>query len=300
MCESSSSTDDDFEMELEEGAAAVVIINTKQRICWVHIVNKLREKYVFCVAYLATGNSFRSIGFSFRIGFNTVQNIVQEVCEAIWEILSPIVMPNPTEQFWKKVSQRFEHIWNFPNCSGAIDGKHINIRFHRLHVGFYGRNSDGNVFAKSTLGKLLENKKLNVPADTPLTENERNLPYTIVGDEAFLLKTYLLRPYSRNSIGGNEENKIFNYILSRTRRVVENSFGILIARWRVSTRYFEVQPTMVDSIVLACCCLHNMLYSNEDVPPDTTSYNKVNSGLTDIGGSRRNVTQRSFYVREKF
>ncbi|KAK4881107.1 hypothetical protein RN001_004426 [Aquatica leii] len=137
-------------------------------------------------------------------------------------------MSNPTEQFWKKLSQRFEHIWNFPNCIGAIDGKHISIcspiagnsayfnykgansivllaladanyKLIAVDVGSYGRNIDGNVFAKSTLGKMLESKKLNVPADTPLTQNGEPLPYTIVEDKACSLKLYLLRPYSRNS-----------------------------------------------------------------------------------------------------
>jgi hypothetical protein len=86
------------------------------------------HRYLFCYRYLATGNSFRSIGFNFRLGFNTVRNIVREVCEAIWEILGPRVMPPPTDDMWKEVSQRYKYMWNFPNCVGAIDGKHTNIR----------------------------------------------------------------------------------------------------------------------------------------------------------------------------
>jgi hypothetical protein len=176
---------------------------------------------LFCYRYLATGNSFRSVGFNFRLGFNTVRNIVREVCEAIWEILGPRVMPPPTEDMWKEVSQRYKYMWNFPICVGAIDGKHINIRcpigggsayynykgtnsigllalvdanykFIAVDVGAYGRNSDGNIFANSTLYKLLERGILNIPTDTPLRENGEPLPHVMVGGEAFPLKPYLL------------------------------------------------------------------------------------------------------------
>ncbi|XP_008183391.1 protein ALP1-like [Acyrthosiphon pisum] len=192
----------------------------------------------------STGNSFRSIGFNYRLGFSTVREIVKEVCDAIWNRLGPIVMPPPTEEMWKNVAAKYKKMWHFPNCIGAIDGKHINIqcpinagstyynykgsysvvllalvdadyKFIAIDVGSYGRNSDGGIFSQSVIGQKLNNKTLNVPEPAPLTENGDPQPYVIVGDEAFPLKSYLLRPYSRNYLGDNEPNKIFNYRLSR-------------------------------------------------------------------------------------
>ncbi|KAF0720346.1 protein ALP1-like, partial [Aphis craccivora] len=78
------------------------------------------------IKYL-TGNSFRNIGFNYRLGFSTVRTIVYEVCDAIWNKLGPIVMPELTEETWKTVAQKYKDMWHFPNCIGAIDGKHINI-----------------------------------------------------------------------------------------------------------------------------------------------------------------------------
>jgi len=142
--------------------------------------------------FLATGNSFRSIGFSYRLGFSTVREIVQDVCQAIWKRLGPITMPQPTEEMWKSIASRYKEMWNFPNCIGAIDGKHINIqcpinagstyynykgnhsivllalvdadyKFIAIDVGAYGRNSDGGILSNSIIGKKLQSKTFNIP-----------------------------------------------------------------------------------------------------------------------------------------
>lgn len=83
--------------------------------------------HTFCFRFLATGNSFKSIGFNFKLGFSTVPEIVKEVCDAIWNRLGPIVMPPPREDMWKSVASKYKTMWHFPNCIGAIDEKHINI-----------------------------------------------------------------------------------------------------------------------------------------------------------------------------
>lgn len=182
--------------------------------------------------FLPTGNYFRSLGFSYRLRFSTVREIVIEVCDAIWKRLGPITMPPPTEETWKNVAAKYKQMWHFPNCIGAIDGKHINIqcpinagstyynykgsnsivllalvdadyKFIAIDIGSYGRNSDGGIFSKSAIGKKLHSKTFNVPEPTPIVENGNPEPYVVVGDEAFSLKTYLLRPYSRHHLGDN-------------------------------------------------------------------------------------------------
>jgi len=116
-------------------------------------------------------------------------------------------------------------------------------------------------------GGGLEIGTLNVLPNTPLVENAVPTPYVIVGTQAFPLKTYLFRPYSKHHQGGDESKKIYNYRLSRTRRVVENACGILASRWRVFLRPLEVQPETVDKVVLASCSLHNMICKERN-PPD--------------------------------
>ena len=51
------------------------------------------------------------------------------------------------------------------------------------------------------------------------------MPYFIIGDDTFPLKTWMMKPFSKRNMV--HEERIFNYILLRARCIVENAFGIL-------------------------------------------------------------------------
>jgi len=72
------------------------------------------------------------------MGRSTVSGIFEEVCEALWKNLQPIVMPEPNEVIWKASEKVFTEKWNFPHCIAAIDGKHVHIKAppHRGSVFF--------------------------------------------------------------------------------------------------------------------------------------------------------------------
>lgn len=104
-----------------------------------------------------------------------------------------------------------------------------NYRFLYVDVGCNGRISDGGVFGGCSLQDALEKRTSNIHA--PLPESDQLAPYCIVADEAFPLKEYLMKPYPNRRL--SVEQRIFNYRLSRARRVVENAFGILANCFRV-------------------------------------------------------------------
>ena len=74
--------------------------------------------------------------------------------------------------------------------------------------------------------------------------------------------TVLQKPYSQ--IGLTREKCIYNYRLSRARRIVENAFGILTDRFRVFMTPIGLTPEKAEKIVLASCTLHNFLRSRSE------------------------------------
>lgn len=56
-------------------------------------------------------------------------SIIPEVCKVIWDVLQPLYLRCPNEESeWLQIANDFNSLWNFPNCLGAIDGKHIRIK----------------------------------------------------------------------------------------------------------------------------------------------------------------------------
>ena len=199
-------------------------------------------------------------------------------------------MPN-SQQEWEKIADNFNAKWQFPNCIGAVDGKHVALKapansgsmyfnykqFHSIvlmavvdacykiimfDIGVNGRHSDAGVFASSHMSSALEDNTLHIPPDKPLPGRDVNTPYVIVGDEAFPLKCHVMKPYPAKGL--TEEQRIFNYRLSRARRVSENCFGIMVNRFAVLGHEMSVSPEKATTITQACIALHNFLRTECD------------------------------------
>lgn len=98
------------------------------------------------------------------------------------------------------------------------------------------------------MSQALENNTIFLPEACPLPNINCPLPFALVGDEGFPLKTYLMRPYAKRNLQNNAQ-KIFNYRLSRARRVVENAFGIHVARWRILEQPLALKLSTAEKIV---------------------------------------------------
>lgn len=124
-------------------------------------------------------------------------------------------------------------------------------KFSIADIGAPGRQSDAGSFKASEIGKRLMNNDLNLPLPEPLVPDRVSLPYVFVGDEAFALSKYMLRPYSRNS-NLDLKKKVFNYRLSRARRIVEAAFGILTAIWQVLRTTMKTSLATTIKVIKAC------------------------------------------------
>jgi hypothetical protein len=142
------------------------------------------------------------------------------------------------------------------------------------------RNSDGGIFADSKLGKYLETH-LGIPDGKQLPGTSCLAPHVIADDDACPLKTNLMRPYPGSTSKGDSEKSIFNYRLSRARRVVENAFGILSQKFQIYQRTLQSLPENAD-IIYATCILHNYLKEQGVGLSDMGSSGNVQSNLTKI------------------
>ena len=140
-----------------------------------------------------------------------------------------------------------------------------NYQFTMVDIGDAGRQSDGGVFAASNIGQTLDEGLLNIPPPRRLYGNTKLFPFVLVGDEAFPLKEYLIKPYARASI--KEKEEVANYRISRQRRVVENTFGIRASRFRIFRRPIIASVDTVTSITKAVVALHNYLIHSREFGP---------------------------------
>jgi hypothetical protein len=108
-------------------------------------------------------------------------------------------------------------------------------------VGSYRKNSDSGICAYSNMARYLE-----YSVRKPLAGTNKSLPLMIAGDEAFPLRTYLMRPCPAFQLD-DDAKRIFNYRLSRARRTCENAFGILSQRFRLYQRTLQLSPKNADS-----------------------------------------------------
>ena len=210
-------------------------------------------------------------------------------------------LPDSKEK-WLSVAKEFEEKWQFPNCVGAIDGKHVplinpfnsgstyfsykrffsiallalvdtNYKFLYVNVGGQGRISDGGMFKNSELYHLLNNGEINLP-------DSRQLPNLSSLNDSFLVESnrgsevpyivvaddaFHLTTYCMKPYSSqklSDSKRIFGYRLSRARLTIENALGILSNRFRVLSSRMYLQPNNATKIRLACCVLHNILRSH--------------------------------------
>lgn len=132
-------------------------------------------------------------------------------------------------------------------------------RFIYVNIGAQGSANDAAVYNASSFAKALADlcNPMNVPAPTHIPDIRIQTPMMLVGDEAYPLRPYLMKPFSSRGLSASE--RVFNYRLSRARRVVENAFGILANRFRIFHCAMQMSPSSAEDVILAACTLHNYL-----------------------------------------
>ncbi|XP_046856153.1 protein ANTAGONIST OF LIKE HETEROCHROMATIN PROTEIN 1-like [Xenia sp. Carnegie-2017] len=190
-----------------------------------HKVITAAERLTLTIRFLATGESYRSLSFQFRISRSAISYIVKNVCDAINDHVQPDYMKVPSKKReWLHIAKKFNEKWQYPHCLGAIDGKHVVVQqppnsgsyfynYKHTHsivvlavagpdyeclyadIGTNGRVSDGGIWNKCGLALAIEDNKLSLPSPEYLAGCSECLPFVLVGDDAFALKLYFMKPY---------------------------------------------------------------------------------------------------------
>ncbi|RVE43987.1 hypothetical protein evm_011371 [Chilo suppressalis] len=259
----------------------------------------LEEKITITLRFLATGKDFKTLAEDFGIGHTTVRAIIIEICKKIWLKLSSQEMPVPTTQTWLQKAEEFYENSQFPLCIGAVDAVcDANYLFTSIDVGAYGREGDSQILWRSNIGKKLKNNSLNIPMDSTLPNDNSKcqLPYIIVGDEAFGLHRNIMRPYPGKKL--SYAQRVFNYRLCRARRYIECSFGILANKWRIFHTPMMVEPKFATLITKTACVLHNYVrrrdgYRFSDTLTNViSSADRVSSGTTQVAREAREARDK--------
>jgi len=116
-----------------------------------------------------------------------------------------------------------------------------------VFVGYHGSCHDAYVWSNSPLyQKLSENSENLIPKN-----------HYILGDSAYPLTDYLLKPY-RNNCLMQPKQKHFNTVLSSTRVIIEQTFGYLKGRFRRLQGIESLDYALVSHTAVAAAVLHNI------------------------------------------
>ena len=239
---------------------------------------------------MATGNSCRSIGQQFSISRSSVARITERVALRFKQVLSARYVRFPYNREDKYlIASRWEEAGGFPGVIGAIDGTHISFHaapavpnptvyfdrkkkysimaqavvddrgvFIDIDIGWPGSAHDARAFLESSFSRFMNDHIVAAHHENP---NDR---WYVLGDSAYPLSTWLMKPYPQLADDETGPQLSFNIAHARQRVAVENAFGRLKQRWR---QLFCVDVAEIATAVLfthACMLLHNFCELRDD------------------------------------
>uniref|UniRef100_A0A8C4VZ86 DDE Tnp4 domain-containing protein n=1 Tax=Gopherus evgoodei TaxID=1825980 RepID=A0A8C4VZ86_9SAUR len=179
----------------------------------------VEKRVAIAIWKLATPDCFRSVANQFGVGKSTVGMVLMQVCRAINRTLTrrTVTLGNVQD-----ILDGFAEM-GFPNCGGAVDGTHIPIispphlaseyinrkgyfsvvlqalvdhrgHFTDIYSGWPGKVHDARIFRNSALFRRL--RAGTFFPDHKITLGEVEMPIVILGDPAYPLMPWLMKPYT--------------------------------------------------------------------------------------------------------
>ena len=185
---------------------------------------------------LATCAEYRTIGHLFGVARCTVCVIVHDTCKAIVDVLLTRYIKFPVGNELRDTVEGFRMKWGMIQCAGSIDGCHIPVMppalnhtdyynrkgwysvvlqavvdheylFRDIYVGWPGSIHDACVLVNSTVYKKAANNEILCGENVNI--GGVDVPTFLIGDSAYPLSTWLMKPFAHSS-SLTREQQVFN------------------------------------------------------------------------------------------
>lgn len=258
--------------------------------------------------WLGQGNQYHGTGLTHGIHKSTVGRTIQRVVSAINRRLfqSTVCWPSNISG----VVEQFYRMARFPSVIGVIDGSLIpidaptineeafvdrkgshsincmvvcgpNLEFFYVSANWPGSVHDARVLRRSSLFRRMEESNIFPNG-------------VILGDSAYPLKVWLMKPLHNDPTNDGERN--YNSRLKSTRQTVERALGLLKEKFPC-LNHLRVNPHFAGQIFKCCVTLCNIARQNEEDEIDLENIpfhnEEIDSGLnevnTDVNAQRRQI-----------